>query len=134
MWETYIVGASQARIIYISKELKDAIRTYQEKTGLSIQFLFDSGLYELIRLWGGGTPALEPASEEDVQRVRHILHNNPMPGKVDYKKRDHQISVNISSERGFQWLINLEELAILPSFSDGIRRIITYNLRKENCL
>lgn len=134
MWDTYIVGVSQARTIYISKELEDAIHTYREKTGLSIQFLFDSGLYDLIRLWGGGTPSLEPESDETVEKVRHILHNNPMPGKVDYEKRQHHISINISSERGFQWLFNLEELALLPSFSDGIRRIVSYILRKEGCL
>jgi hypothetical protein len=134
MWETYVPGASPARTIDVSKELYDAIHQYCEKTDLSIQFLFDSGLYELLRIWGGGTPALEPADERCLQKVRQIFRHNPMPGSIDWGTRKYRIGIKITSERSFQWMLNLENLAILPCFENGIRRIITWTLKEEGFL
>ena len=131
MWESFVAGSSHARTIDVSKELYEAAKEYCDRTAISFQFLFESGLYDLIRIWGGGKPSLESYDEECLQKVKQILRNNPMPGKVDWNERDFHVCIKISSDRTYQWMVNLESLAIIPSFSDAVRRIMTWALKNE---
>jgi hypothetical protein len=133
-WDTYIPGESPTRTLDVSKELYDAANQYRNETKCSIQFLFDSAIQELIRIWGGGTESVEPEDEQAIQQVKDIIVHNPMPGKVDRNKRRYRIGLNITSPRRYNWFINLETYSVIPSMSSAICRILSWSLKKEGFL
>ena len=136
MWKNYVPGKSPPRTVPVSKELYDAVKRFSEGKKCCMQFTFDSGLIILWREWNGDTETIKAKNHIKEMEIRNILMDNSPPGRIEREKRGSRfvptsyirIRFDKHLDKPFKWMGYLEELRMIHSTNDGIRRILTYFL------
>jgi len=129
--EDYLPGHSAPRQIGVPDTLYNCMKRYSEKKGCSCQHIFDQALVVIWRMWNGNTTTNDPASHISERNVRRILDSNPPP-KIE-KKRNF-IYIQFKGQVTFDFVKAIEELYMVESTNDFIKRAISYYLRTEGYL
>lgn len=128
MWDNYIVKESPARRIVVSTEFKEILLRYREEKGAATQFLFESALVALWRIWNGQSETNVCESHATEMKIRKIFVDSNPPGKGF----DESIYIQFRGPDTYEWFTYLERLRMFEQPADGIRRIITWFLKEQD--
>jgi len=115
MWDRYVVRTY--KVVQIPFELREAMRKYTLFTKAKQTHIFDSAVFELMRMWEKG------------ENVGKALRLNPPP---DSEKMV-PLQVRFTGEQSFKWVCDLEaEYAYISSTQDFVKRALSWFLRQND--
>jgi hypothetical protein len=130
MWSKNEKGTR--RPIRVSQQLYDGLSRYFDDKGYVKNLILEQSIINLSRETNILKVEEGKPSNNEIKKIREILNNHPMPGN----KNDMSICfyINKKNHDVVDILNLLEEWHICNSCEEGVRRCLTYMLKKEGYL